>query len=93
MVEAKEPLLPVQEMETSLNPTHASQSSLICKSVVMMIIGTIIVVIFSDPMVKGINTMGDMVGISSFYVSFFLSPLVSDAIEILVAYQYSRKKT
>lgn len=80
-------------METTLNPTHASQARLIFKSVSMMIMGAIVVVIFSDPMVKGINTMGDMVGISSFYVSFFLSPLVSDAIEILVAYQYSRKKT
>ena len=44
-------------------------------------------------MVRTLNNLGKRLNVDSFYVSFFLSPLVSDAIEILVAYQLARKKT
>ncbi len=70
-----------------------SRRALLVRAFAMMALGTAVVVVLSDPMVRGIEAMGSLLGVSSFYISFFFSPLVSDAIEILVAYQYARKKT
>lgn len=44
-------------------------------------------------MVDVMGVMGDRTGISSFYISFVLAPLASNASELIAAFNYSLKKT
>lgn len=46
-----------------------------------------------DPMVGVMGAVGDRTGISSFYISFVLAPLASNASELIAAFNYSLKKT
>ncbi|CAN0544959.1 unnamed protein product, partial [Ectocarpus sp. 12 AP-2014] len=59
----------------------------------LMTVGTALVLIFSDPMVDVLGVLGDRTGISSFYISFVLAPLASNASELIAAFNYSLKKT
>ncbi|CAM9673057.1 unnamed protein product [Scytosiphon promiscuus] len=59
----------------------------------LMAAGTALVLIFSDPMVDVMGVLGDRTGISSFYISFVLAPLASNASELIAAFNYSLKKT
>merc|ERR1712224_189028 len=63
------------------------------RSAVMMTIGTVLVLVFSDPMVDCLNEWGTRLDISPFYVSFVLAPFASNASELLSAYTYAVKKT
>ena len=56
-------------------------------------LGTVVVLVFSDPMVDVMAEVGDRTGIPPFYVSFVLAPLASNASELLAAFFYSLKKT
>ncbi len=58
-----------------------------------MALGTILVLLFSDPMVDCLAALGERLGISSFYISFVLAPLASNASELLAAYRFALKKT
>merc|ERR1712063_1214 len=59
----------------------------------MMGLGTLLVVVFSDPMVDLLGRMGDILGVSAFYVSFLLAPMASNASELVAASNYAAKKT
>merc|ERR1711964_177968 len=56
-------------------------------------LGTLMVLVFSDPSVGVLNEIGGRVGVSSFYISFVLAPLASNASELVAAYNYAQKKT
>merc|ERR1711920_812878 len=56
-------------------------------------LGTLLVLIFSDPMVDVLAQMGKMSGVPAFYVSFVLAPLASNASELIAAFKYASKKT
>lgn len=56
-------------------------------------IGTILVVLFSDPMVDVLNELGARTGIPQFYVAFVLAPLASNASEVIASFNYAQKKT
>lgn len=58
-----------------------------------MAFGTLLVLIFSDPMVGVMSDMGRRLDISAFYISFVLAPLASNASEVIAAYKYAMKKT
>eukprot|EP00638_Chattonella_subsalsa_P010715 CAMPEP_0117781324 /NCGR_PEP_ID=MMETSP0948-20121206/2772_1 /TAXON_ID=44440 /ORGANISM="Chattonella subsalsa, Strain CCMP2191" /LENGTH=561 /DNA_ID=CAMNT_0005609321 /DNA_START=9 /DNA_END=1692 /DNA_ORIENTATION=+ len=72
---------------------QAQQAALIKRSCIMMGLGTFLVLLFSDPMVDVLTELGDRTGVSSFYVSFVLAPLASNASELLASYNYALKKT
>merc|ERR1712137_492013 len=59
----------------------------------MMGLGTLLVVVFSDPMVDLLGRMGEILGVSAFYVSFLLAPMASNASELVAASNYAAKKT
>jgi calcium/proton exchanger cax len=63
------------------------------KAVWLLTLGTIVVVIFSDPMVDVLSELGARSGIPSFYVSFTLAPIASNASEVIASYNYALKKT
>merc|ERR1719164_393867 len=56
-------------------------------------LGTLLVVVFSDPMVDLLGALGDHIGIGAFYVSFVLAPMASNASELVAAANYAAKKT
>jgi Ca2+/Na+ antiporter len=58
-----------------------------------MALGTLVVVIFSDPMVDCLSDLGTITGVPAFYVSFLLAPLASNASELLCAFKNALKKT
>ena len=59
----------------------------------MLFIGTVLVVLFSDPMVEVIGEVSNRLEISAFYVSFCLVPLASNASEVIASQFYAKKKT
>jgi len=70
-----------------------TDAQLIMHACIELAIGTLLVVIFSDPMVDTIDEFSDTINVSSFYVSFIVTPLASNASEIYSAIMFSRKKT
>merc|ERR1712064_265530 len=56
-------------------------------------LGTLLVVVFSDPAVDLLARMGTLVNVSNFYVSFLLAPMASNASELVAASNYAAKKT
>lgn len=59
----------------------------------MMAAGTVLVLIFADPMVGVMSEVGQRIGVPPFYISFVLAPLASNASELIAAYSYAQKKT
>jgi len=72
---------------------HLSDGQLVKRALVQLGLGTLLCVIFSDPMVSVIGTFSDTINVSSFYVSFIVTPIASNASEIYSALVFARKKT
>lgn len=58
---------------------------IVLRSLWMMFSGTVVVLIFSDPMCDVLNEFGKLSGIPPFFVSFILAPLASNAPEIIAS--------
>jgi len=69
------------------------QTRIKLRSLYQMGLGTLIVLVFSDPMVDLLGEIGKQVGVPAFYVSFVLAPLASNSAELLAAYNYAQKRT
>jgi len=63
------------------------------RAIWMMGVGTVLVLIFSDPMVDILSEWGNRLGVSPFYISFVVAPFASNASELLAAYNYAAKKS
>lgn len=74
-------------------PYAEQQRSILFRAVWRMLLGTILVVFFSDPMVDCLTAIGDRIGVRPFYIAFVLAPLASNASEIVASYKYAMKKT
>jgi Ca2+/Na+ antiporter len=74
-------------------PPDEQQRRIIRRSLWMMSLGVAIVLIFSDPLIQVFSELGELTGISGFYISFVLAPLASNASEILASYVYAKRKT
>ena len=49
--------------------------------------------VFSDPMTDALESCGNRINVSPFYISFVLAPLASNASELIASYKYAQKKT
>jgi len=58
-----------------------------------MSLGTLLVLVFSDPMVGLLSELGVRLDVSAFYISFVLAPLASNASELVAGFNYAKKKT
>merc|ERR1719408_626072 len=58
-----------------------------------MLVGTILVLFFSDPMVDVLAQIGKVTGVPPFYVSFVLAPLASNASELVSSMKLAARKT
>lgn len=59
----------------------------------MMGLGSVIVILISDPMVDVLSEIGKRTQVPAFYVAFVLAPMASNASELVAAYNYAQKKT
>jgi len=84
-----------EEMPEEFADLHPAeqQRALLINSFKMMGFGTFLVVLFADPMVAVLSEWGNRLGVNAFYISFIISPLASNASELLAAMQYGQKKT
>jgi len=69
------------------------QKRILLRSFTLMGWGSLLVLIFSDPMVDVMSAMGAMSGIPPFFVAFVLAPVASNASELLSTYKFATKKT
>jgi len=74
-------------------PPDEQRKQIIRESCKKMLIGTILVLIFSDPMVDVLAQIGKVTGVPPFYVSFVLAPLASNASELVASYKLASRKT
>eukprot|EP01063_Lacrimia_lanifica_P015568 TRINITY_DN22274_c0_g1_i1.p2 TRINITY_DN22274_c0_g1~~TRINITY_DN22274_c0_g1_i1.p2 ORF type:complete len:581 (+),score=255.35 TRINITY_DN22274_c0_g1_i1:55-1797(+) len=63
------------------------------RALTQMAVGTVLVLLFSDPMCDILGNIGTRINVNPFYVSFVLAPLASNASELVAAYGYAAKKT
>lgn len=82
----------VPEDLACLDP-HEQQRRIMIRSANQLSMGTLLVLIFSDPMVDLLSELGKRLDISAFYISFVLAPLASNASELVAAYNYAKKRT
>jgi Ca2+/Na+ antiporter len=55
--------------------------------------GTVLVVIFSDPMVDMLGLIGTLTGVSKFIIAFLIGPLASNASELISSMKLASKRT
>lgn len=60
---------------------------------ILLFLGTVMVTVFSDPMVDTINDFAKTVDVNPFYVSFIVTPLASNASEVISALVFAGQKT
>ena len=86
-----------EEEEIPSDLVHLSpkqqQRRIIGRSFAMMLAGTALVILFSDPILDVLDNMAERVRIPNFYVSFILAPLISNASEIIASFAYAKRKT
>lgn len=58
-----------------------------------MFFGSVLVLLFSDPMCDLLGVMGTKAEIPPFYISFLIAPLASNASELVSAMKLAKKKT
>jgi len=56
-------------------------------------LGTLLVLVFSDPITDVLAELGRKTGIAAFYVGFVVAPLITNGSEVLASYTFALKKT
>lgn len=74
-------------------PPEKQQAAIAWKAIRYLTLGTILVLVFSDPMVDVLQEFASRINIPAFYVSFVLAPVAANASEIIASMYYARKKT
>mmetsp|Transcript_25100 Transcript_25100/g.28927 ORF Transcript_25100/g.28927 Transcript_25100/m.28927 type:complete len:563 (+) Transcript_25100:56-1744(+) len=69
------------------------KKAILRRSIFLLGVGTTMVLVFSDPMVDVMKEVAVRTNIPSFYVSFILAPLASNASEVIASIYYASKKT
>jgi Ca2+/Na+ antiporter len=72
---------------------HLTDSQLKFKALGILLLGTVICTVVSDPMVDVISNLGTKMNVSPFYISFVVTPLASNASEVIAGLVFARKKT
>ena len=72
---------------------HLSDNQLIMYALWQLGFGTFLCCIFSDPMVSVIGQFSKTIDVSSFFVSFIVTPIASNASEIYSSLLFASKKT
>jgi Ca2+/Na+ antiporter len=82
-----------EEEEEEENFFKMTDSELRLQAIGILLLGTAICTIVSDPMVDTIGGLGKKMGISPFYISFVVTPLASNASEVISGLIFASRKT
>jgi len=74
-------------------PKEERQAAILKSSLQMIVVGTIAVVLVSDPVCAVMSELGKRMSISPFFVSFVLAPIASNGSELVAAYTLASRKT
>merc|ERR1712007_225973 len=74
-------------------PPEEQQKRIKKRAAYNLLLGTILVLLFSDPMTDMLGIIGNKSGLDPFYVSFFLAPIASNASELLSTIKLAAPKT
>jgi hypothetical protein len=83
----------VEEEEAEEDHKNWSERQKKYFALLLLFVGTGMVILFSDPMVDTITGFARSVGISAFYVSFVITPIASNASEVISGLIFAGKKT
>ena len=72
---------------------HLTDKQLIMRAMGQLAFGTLLCCLFSDPMVSVIGVFSNTINVSSFYVSFIVTPVASNAAEIYSSLIFASKRT
>jgi len=81
------------EEESGSAKSEEPFSVTLTKSLAYMIVGLALVAIFSDPMVDVLTNFGAFLSIPPFYISFIITPMCSNASELIASIIFASKKT
>jgi hypothetical protein len=83
------------EEEDEEEDEHAGMSplKLKMKAFSLVLVGLGLVTLFSDPLCDVLSNVGTQTGIPAFYISFVLTPLVSNASELISSLMFAQKKS
>jgi len=81
-----------QDEKEEEGSSKLSKKQILTRSLLMMFGGTLVVLLFSSPMVDVISVFSDQVNVPAFYVSFIVTPFVSNAIEVIASVLFASKK-
>jgi len=70
-----------------------TERQLIMKAVSMLFVGTALIALFSDAIIDIISALGNEWNISPFYISFVVTPIASNASEMIAGLTFAKKKT
>ena len=79
--------------DIALLPPSEQQKVIKNRAFMMLFGGTLLVILFSDPMVDVMQEIAVRANMSPFYVSFILAPIASNASEFIASRYYALKKT
>eukprot|EP01025_Chloroclados_australasicus_P048108 TRINITY_DN5436_c0_g1_i2.p1 TRINITY_DN5436_c0_g1~~TRINITY_DN5436_c0_g1_i2.p1 ORF type:complete len:558 (-),score=69.45 TRINITY_DN5436_c0_g1_i2:617-2230(-) len=69
-----------------------SKQKLVLVAIINLIIGTAICAVFSDPLVGALGDFAKVTKIPPFYVAFVVTPLASNASELVSSFKFAAKK-
>jgi len=72
---------------------HLSKRRITLEGVGFILLGTITVLIFAEPLVEAMTSLSHKISIDAFYISFVLTPIASNASELFNVYFFAAKKT
>jgi len=72
---------------------EGTEGQILREALVTLGIGSVVVLLFSDPMCAVLNEVGRRTGIPAFYIAFVIAPIASNGAEIIAAYNFASKKT
>jgi len=105
----KSPLLQLQDEEKSPKPEddddedeeeeedeehhELTDTQIKLQALGLLLGGTVLVTVFSDPMVNTISAFAKTINVSAFYISFIVTPMASNASEVISGLIFAAKKT
>jgi len=93
----KEPLLgeddPNHDEVEVIDVSETLEQHTLIEACLRLGVGMGLVLLFSDPMVGILGNLASKIGVGAFYVSFVITPLASNAAEMVSALYFARSKT
>lgn len=83
----------LEDNELEEENAHLTRRQILLKALALMFGGLGMVILFSDPMVSLLSEIGDRMHVPPFYVSFIVTPLVSNASEVISSILFAKKRT